>query len=936
MLFLAKAMDPELVNPMLWTILRPLTVLLLLAAGPSVFLAQTNFTGARRDLATAGSPRTIAAGDLNGDGKQDLVVVAGSSNAVSILLNVGGGVFRPATQVATGDSPNAAVLAKFNSDAFLDMVVATYLANQIQIYLGNGAGGFSAPTSISTGSGTGPWALAVLDWNRDAKNDLVVLLYGTSQYRLYTGNGAGGFSIQETYPVEQGPVAVAAGDWDGDGMVDVAVVSEGNTTLIPPPNGTLRVAWGCPTGFCFPATTTVYPVPASVTFGLLNNDLYQDLVLGSRGTNNLAILYQDVDFGFTSVTPLDVGGGSFTAAVGDYNGDTKQDIAVGVQRSSGQGAVKIYAGNGLRTFTAGGSFPIGSVAADMVAVDFGGSTALDLATANTTAASTSLLIGDGAGGFTATPRYTFPASSNIAGLASADMNGDGKIDLAVTRSDGTGVVLDSLVLLQGSGTGTFSAWQSLTLRGSLAGDAQAGPVLFAPFVGADDNGDLAVLLGGIDNSALPAVEIFPGNGSGVFGARLDYLLGYDCVKLGPGDYDCLDPQAMTAGPLNDTDTLHPDLAVTVLGGDATFPYGFFSVLLQSGGAFSPATRYGPWSGYCVGGATPGAPCTLDSNCQGRCSGSATLCSSYLDCPSPQTCTNPAPGTCEPMGPTGIAAGLVDGDGNRDLMVCGSTGNQAAFLTGDGTGAFSRLGSLTGTGMNPQYPILKDLDGDLDMDMVVLNYMDFTVSSFLGDNAGNFTPLVEVPGLRYPYRGVMADLNLDGWDDLAVGNLTMGTVSVLLGNGAGRFGAPIHLGVGNIPRYITTADYNGDGKPDLTTTDGGDGTVSILLNASQVPVLALTQAGSVTTAAWPGMFEASSYDVIRGVVSSLTQTTTQVNLGTVTCVENNSPDGLSTDSTVPALGTTYFYLMRTQDPYIVGSYGRSSLNKIRVPTSGDCL
>jgi hypothetical protein len=289
-----------------------------------------------------------------------------------------------------------------------------------------------------------------------------------------------------------------------------------------------------------------------------------------------------------------------------------------------------------------------------------------------------------------------------------------------------------------------------------------------------------------------------------------------------------------------------------------------------------------------------------------------------------------------MGPTGIAVGLVNSDANRDLMVCGGGSNRVAFLPGNGTGAFSTVGSLTGTGMSPQWPILKDLDGDSDLDMAVLNGLDSSVSIFLGDNVGNFAPLVQIPGVRDPFRGVMADLNLDGWDDLALGNLSMGTVSVLLGNGSGRFGAPIYLGVGNTPRYINTADYNGDGKPDLTTSDEADGTVSILLNASQAPVLTLTQAGSTTTAAWSAMFEASSYDVIRGLVSQLTQTTTQVNLGAVTCVENDSPDTLSTETGNPAIGIIYFYLMRTQDPNIKGSYGRSSLNKIRVPTSGDCL
>jgi VCBS repeat protein len=910
--------------------LRTLVLLLILAAGSaSGAFAQLNFTNARHDLPVGATPRSVVSADLNGDGLKDLIVAAGSSNAISILLNNGNGVFRPASQVATGDSPNAAVVSKMSGDTSLIMAVACFVSDQLQIFLGNGAGGFGAPTNMFMGLGTHPAALAVIDWNRDNKTDLVVILNGTNEVRLYTGNGLGGFTIASgaTFFVPViSPVAVTVGDWDQDGNQDVAVACEGDTSTDPPGNGAVTVAYGCPTGLCFPATTTVYAAPEGVVSGLFNNDIYPDLVVGSSAGNNVAILYGDPDFGFTSVTPLAVNGGSFGLAVGDFNGDTKADLAVGEDlATTGSPVVSIFNGNGFGTFTAGPVLPVGSTPADIAAVDFAGSTALDLATANTVAASVSLLVGNGSGGFTATPAVAEPAGSLLGGLVSADMNADGKLDLGITRDD-----VNAVDLLTGSGTGTFTSWQSLVLPGNQPGDAQAGTVLFDRFT-SDGNPDLAVLIGGTDG-----VSVFPGNGAGVFGARVDYSLGTSCSpSTGNG---CLDPQHMVAGPLNDTDTTHPDVVVTLLGADNPFPYGSISVLLQSGSGFGSATRYTGGAGpICNGGVTPGSACTLNTDCKGRCSvTSSTLCSADGDCPNGETCTNPSPGTCA-INPTGVAVGLVNADTNRDLIVTGDTNNKAMYLPGNGTGAFSTVGSSATTGLQPQWPILKDLDGDGDQDLVVVNGFDSTVSTFLGDNAGNFTPLTQTGSGPDPSRGVLADLNLDGYDDLVVNNYSANSVAILLGDGTGHFGLPVRLGVGDGPITINVADYNGDGRPDLACANQADGTVSLLMNVSTDVQCSLTQAGNVTSVTWTPMYEAGRYDVIRGLVSNLTQTTNTVNLGAVTCVENDSPDSLSTDAaSIPPLGTLYFYLMRGQDQNVKGSYGRSTLNKVRVAASGDCL
>ncbi len=130
--------------------------------------------GAATDFAARIALGSVAVGDLNGDGKQDLTVMNSSHNGgVSILLGNGAGSFGTATNFAVGTNPKSVAVGDFNGDGKQDLAVANWdLSNNISILLGNGAGSFGTETNFAVGET--PVFIALGDFNGDGKQDLVV------------------------------------------------------------------------------------------------------------------------------------------------------------------------------------------------------------------------------------------------------------------------------------------------------------------------------------------------------------------------------------------------------------------------------------------------------------------------------------------------------------------------------------------------------------------------------------------------------------------------------------------------------------------------------------------------------------------------------------------------------------------------------------------
>jgi len=148
------------------------------ALWPTMAFADGPLFGAPIDFAPGSSPRSVAIGDLNGDGKLDLTTANYNGDGVSVLLGNGDGTFGAKTDFATGYSPRSVAIADLNGDAKPDLTTANENLGTVSILLGTGHGTFGAKTDFIAsgvmGTSIHAWSVAIGDLNGDEKPDLAV------------------------------------------------------------------------------------------------------------------------------------------------------------------------------------------------------------------------------------------------------------------------------------------------------------------------------------------------------------------------------------------------------------------------------------------------------------------------------------------------------------------------------------------------------------------------------------------------------------------------------------------------------------------------------------------------------------------------------------------------------------------------------------------
>ncbi len=187
-------------------------------AAPSLQVVQANApvgtwgVSGQQDFASGGYPQGLASGDMNRDGKPDLVT-AGYDGSVRVLFGDSNGAFAvPAYSVTTGGVTDVA-LADFNRDGRLDVVTANE-GGGVTLLLGAGGGTLSAPVVSSC---PGPIRhVRVADFSRDGRPDVVAFGWPMEAYVFLTSTD--GLVLSQTVPIPGTGYgdALAVGDFNRD------------------------------------------------------------------------------------------------------------------------------------------------------------------------------------------------------------------------------------------------------------------------------------------------------------------------------------------------------------------------------------------------------------------------------------------------------------------------------------------------------------------------------------------------------------------------------------------------------------------------------------------------------------------------------------------------------------------------------------------------
>src|SRR2546425_6393985 len=188
-------------------------------------------------------PLGAALGDFNRDGKRDLAIVDGcadascsSNGSVSILLGRDGGGFDRAIAVGVGVSPVSVAVGDFNGDGIQDLAVPNHLTLDVSIVLGRGDGRFGTESRLSV-SGI-PTFIIVGDFNQDHVDDLAILLEcpdfkcGEGRVSVMPGLGNGSFGPPIQVAIGSHPVAGVIADFNQDGRPDLAVADRDRKSVV--------------------------------------------------------------------------------------------------------------------------------------------------------------------------------------------------------------------------------------------------------------------------------------------------------------------------------------------------------------------------------------------------------------------------------------------------------------------------------------------------------------------------------------------------------------------------------------------------------------------------------------------------------------------------------------------------------------------------------
>ncbi|MBW4497870.1 MAG: VCBS repeat-containing protein, partial [Oscillatoria princeps RMCB-10] len=542
----------------------------------------------------------------------------------------------------------------------------------------------------------------------------------------------------------------------------------------------------------------------SVAVGDFNGDGKLDFAAANISNNSVTVRLGDgTGTGFTTSSTFAVGTNPISVAVGDFNGDGKLDFATANRNGN---SVTVRLGDGTGTgFTTSSTFAVGNLPYSVAVGDFNADGKLDFATANYSDDTVTVRLGDGTGtGFTTSS--TFTVGNTPRSVAVGDFNADGKLDFAAGNFGG-----NSVTVRLGDGTGTGFTTSSTFTVGSSPRSVAVG----------DFNGDGKLDLATANrNGSSVTVRLGDGTGTG-FTTSSTFAVGNLPYSVAVGDFNADGKLDFAAANISNN-------SVTVRLGDGTGT-GFTTSSTFTVGSSPRSVAVGDFNGD---GKLDFATANRNSNnVSVLLNTTPTVTVAAGSAPSEAgptngtftiTLDNPAPagGLTVNFTTAGTATATADYSFTAGTNITAVTASSFTVAAGQTTATLNVV---------PVYDGVLETGGET----VQLNLSASAGGDYLlGASAGagvQFSTASNFAVGANPHSVAVGDFNQDGKLDFATANYNSNTATVWLGNGTGTgFTTSSVFAVGSQPFSVAVGDFNGDSKLDFATANKNSNTVTVRL------------------------------------------------------------------------------------------------------------
>ncbi len=727
-------------------------------------------------------PTATRTADLDNDGDIDAAVSEGPfGSGFAVIFNDGNGFFSEPVHYATIKPTYDIALADFNSDTYPDVVVSNtgynWEGNTISVFFNNGDGTFGSPVNLV--SGAGPIGLCTADFDLDGDIDIAAGNYGYlgqgNTVSIFYNDGVGNFGSQSVFPAGNGPYKIACGLINGDDYPDiVAANSEQKLSVLMNSGGT---------DFSSKTEYSIFSVIAgdfyqSVTLGDVDNDGDTDVLYASSGTQSggdpaIALLKNSGNGTLGSPIPIQLStytGSAVSVAIGDLNGDGWKDIVGASFDGRNTDGFQVILNNGSGGFSSNSLYPAGQATFSVALADVNNDGTIDVLTGDNYSVQVTVRLNPGNGVFFIPELYY---TNSIAGsLDAADIDLDGDLDV-VTSAWGRAGVGSHVAVLKNNGDGSFGSAVSYPVR---SGGIQA------KFRDLNNDGYPDLIFATSISSPPYDFHTAINNGDGTFGSIQTWPVG----SCGWSDIDAFDVD--NDGDLDAVITEWlgcpniPESAQRIFisknNGDGTFGAAYYMVV----DPFPDALAGNDLNGDGIIDLVTGHSNSIDVSI-------GTGGGEYL----------PPVVYATELSPQDIVIDDFNDDGIYDIAASTfSSVSGMSVLVGNGDGTFQSAQNYEGAYspdlLNVAGIASGDVDGDMDIDILVANEASNDMSIYFNNGDGTFSYHMRAGVYWSAMSPVFADFTGDGFKDVAaLGTLPPGGFTSAVVIMEGKYGAvPVEL------------------------------------------------------------------------------------------------------------------------------------------------